>query len=449
MHESRTARRLMMASAAVIFGTILYNPMLALINAHLVQLTPAAVIGSEVFLVTAALALSFNRENAQQGKWIGLIVCISLLDFVDMVGNGAFDLKFFRDALIFPVFALLGLTADRISLIRIVVPLQWIVLAFMLFEAIWPDEFSHVFNVMSYYIDTRGFQRQDFWSQETLGLFVSAMRPGERFLFPSLNIHRLSSVFLEPVSLGNYCVIVAMILAALWDDIRTRQRIFLVISTAMILVGCDGRFALIAVLITVIVRFVAPLLPRYSNVIYLPCVLAGAALVTYWFNLSPLGDDFTSRTAGSISKLSQMGLIDLLGYNVGHAYDVMDSGIAYLLYSQSLLGTIMLWIMIALAMPQRDRPSIIFSHATSIYVALNLLVSYSVFSIKTAGLLWFAFGALSRAPSALKTRLPAFPANWKGTSLAAQSGWGKEVSNGGRAQRETLNLQRLAPEPKH
>jgi putative polymerase len=409
-----------MAAGAVIFGTILFNPILALINAHLVQLTPTAVIGGEVVLVTIALALSLNSKNAQQGKWIGLIVCISLLDFVEMIGNGTFDLKFPRDALIIPIFALLGLTADRASVIRIIVPLQWVVLVFMLFEAIRPDEFGHVFDVMSYYINTRGFQRQDFWSQETLGLFVSAARPGERFLFPSLNIHRLSSVFLEPVSLGNYCVIISMILVALWDDIRTHQRIFLVISTAMILIGCDGRFALIAVLLMVIVRFVAPLLPRYSNVIYLPCVLASAAIVTNWFQLFPVGDDFTSRMAGSINMLSQMGLTDLLGYNVAHAHDVMDSGIAYLLYSQSLQGAIVLWAMIALALPQRDRASIIFSHATSIYIALNLLVSYSAFSIKTAGLLWFAFGAISRTSSAQKIKLPARLASSKSATLAAE-----------------------------
>jgi putative polymerase len=78
----------------------------------------------------------------------------------------------------------------------------------------------------------------------------------------------------------------------------------------------------------------------------------------------------------------------------------MDSGIAYLLYSQSVIGAAAIWIAVALGLPQRDRASIVFSHTASIYVVLNLLISYSMFSIKTAALLWFVFGALARATSA-------------------------------------------------
>ena len=387
------------ATDFVLTGAVLFNAFLALINANAIGLNSSEVIGFEAVIDAAAIGLSLRRRDPMQQRWIALAIFIVVVDLVNAIGSG-FDPKFLRDALIIPIFVLLGLTSDRDSAIRVIVRLQWIVLIVMMFEAIRPDDFGRIFNVTLYYINTRGFEQSQFWSQDASDLFVSAMRPGERFLMAFLNIHRLSSVFLEPVSLGNYCVIVTMVLVSLWDRIGLRDRVFLAISSAMILVGCDGRFATTTILIVIAMRFVAPALPRYVNVIYLPGMLIAAWAVVSWAQLTPGGDDFPTRTAGSIVDLSQMDVLALLGAEGSYAYQVMDSGIAYLLYSQSVIGAAAIWIVVALGLPQRDRASIVFSHTASIYVVLNLLISYSMFSIKTAALLWFVFGALARATSA-------------------------------------------------
>ena len=301
--------------------------------------------------------------------------------------------------LIIPVFIILGLASGRGDLLRVTTRLQWVVLAFTLFEAVRPDDFSRLFNVMSYYINTRGFQAESFWNSDS-DLFVSATRPGERFLFASLGIHRLSSVFLEPVSLGNYCVLVAMIVAVLWERLTVVQRLFFCITDAMILVGCDGRFATVSIVLLVGLRAVAPALPRFSNWLYLPGVLGLAGLAVSAFAISPMGDDFPSRTAGSITVLSHIPPAGLLGFMGPASYGVMDSGIAYLMYSQSLCGVAVIWSAVALGMPQDHRLARAMAHLTCLYLTLNLLISYSVFSIKTAALLWFAYGHLARHAAA-------------------------------------------------
>lgn len=387
------------ARRAILYAATLFNAVLALVNANVASLNSGTVIACEALLTVCALMLGIDGHQPDKTKWLLLAVFIVALDIVLGLGSGGFDPKFVRDVLIIPVFVLLGLSSRDGDLLRCLTVLQCIVLAVMLFEAVSPEVFGRVFNVMGYYINTRGFQAESFWNGDS-DLFVSATRPGERFLFASLGIHRLSSVFLEPVSLGNYCVLSAMIVAVLWERLTVAQRLFFCITDAMILVGCDGRFATVSIAVLIALRVVAPTLPRYSHWLYLPGVLGLAGLWVSVFAISPLGDDFPSRTAGSIAVLSHITPAGLLGFMGPASYGVMDSGIAYLLYSQSLCGVALIWSAVALFMPQEHRLARAMAHLTGLYLTLNLLISYSVFSIKTAALLWFAYGHLARHAAA-------------------------------------------------
>lgn len=390
------------AGVIVIVAT-LFNAGLAIVNAHGLSVSSGTVIASEVAVTAAALLFGIQGHLPAKRVWLTLAGLILAFALANGFGSGGFDPKFIRDVLLIPIFVLLGLSSDRGDLIRILLTLQVVVVAVMLFEAIRPEDFGHFFSVMSYYISSRGFAADQFWNTNS-DLFVSATRPGERFLLEGLGIHRLSSVFLEPVSLGNYCVIVAMAAAALWASLTRGQRIFIIATEAAILVGCDGRFATITIVAIVALRLVAPALPRFSNWLYLPGLLGLAAIAVNLLALSPIGDDFPSRTAGSIEALSRMRWEDLMGFSTYFAYQVMDSGISYLVYSQSLLGAVVIWSVVALGLPQDDRPSAVMAHAVSLYVALNLMISYSMFSIKTAALLWFSYGAIARPVAELRRR---------------------------------------------
>lgn len=397
------------AAGVIVIVATLFNAGLAIVNAHGVSISSGTVIASEVVVTAAALLFGIQGHLPAQRVWLTLAGLILVFALANGFGSGGFDPKFIRDVLLIPIFILLGLSSGRRDLIRVILILQVIVVAVMLFEAVRPEDFGHFFSVMSYYISSRGFQAESFWNTDS-DLFVSATRPGERFLIEGLGIHRLSSVFLEPVSLGNYCVIVAMVTAALWTSLTRGQRIFILVTEAAILVGCDGRFATVSIAAIVALRFAAPVLPRYSNWFYLPGVLALAALAVAVLALSPIGDDFPSRTAGSIAALSRMRWKDLMGFSTYFAYQVMDSGISYLVYSQSLIGALVIWTFVALGLPQGDRPSAAMAHAVSLYIALNLMISYSVFSIKTAALVWFSYGAIARPMAELRRGVVVPPA---------------------------------------
>ena len=172
----------------------------------------------------------------------------------------------------------------RGNIVRLFFFIQCVVFFVLLVEVLFVDVYSWAFDIIKYYVNTRGYTDQDFWDQSS-ALFISASRPDERFLFSFLNIHRASSIFLEPVSLGNYSIVATVFTLAFWRDMSRWVRIFFVATTLIILVGSDGRLAAVTCLVLVLGCFIFPLLPRYSNVLYLPAMLLLSGIIVAWFGL--------------------------------------------------------------------------------------------------------------------------------------------------------------------
>ena len=62
--------------------------------------------------------------------------------------------------------------------------------------------------------------------------------------------------------------------------------------------------------------------------------------------------------------------------------------------TQSIFIVIALWLTIALTSAE-DRPEKTrIVHAVMIYVAMNMMVSFALLTIKTAALLWFTYGSI-------------------------------------------------------
>src|ERR1700675_2190533 len=282
------------------------------------------------------------------------------------------------------------MTYNSKSMTRPVVILQTIIFAVAILEALRPEAYSEIFQVLKYYVNTRDFSTKSFWNSDST-LFVSATRPGERF-FGFVDLHRLSSIFLEPVSLGNYCVVIAIFLIASWHELNVGMKSYLTVSTLALLIGCDGRLAAASILIllagTVFLRNISS---RWS-VLYLPIILLLSVLLVWTLNLEPHGDNFTSRLAGSVSTLSQVDSIGLLGLDAQSSEQAADSGIAYFVLTQSIVGVTVIWLAICLLPEGRSYCMRLYVHGIAIFIPLNLMVSYSFFSIKVASLIWFFFG---------------------------------------------------------
>jgi putative polymerase len=374
-----------------VFAAIALNFALAVWNAQVWNLNRDHIIFAEVAVVLVAILICYRASNKLMVPWLIVVWMLVITSIFLSLFRHSIEAKYFRDILLIPVFITLGLTFARGNVVRLFAILQGFVLAVMLFEAIFPMGFGEVANPLRYYVNTRGTAVDAFWNTDSV-LYISATRPQDRF-FEWLDIHRLSSVFLEPVSLGNWCIVITIFTVALWRDLTRRMVLFFVISNIVILVGCDGRLATVTSAIIVAVSLIAPRLPRYSHALYLPGVIL-FAFVLMWILGPPSGDTFLGRVRFSTNLLSSFDPQALLGINRVLIDGTEDSGISYFIQTQSIIGATIIWVAICFLQSPYRRMSVVLVHGITIYIALSLLISYSMFSIKTAAPLWFLYGVV-------------------------------------------------------
>ena len=385
----------------ILIFAVCFNALLAIANGHGVTLQRGHVVVAEIVVYAAAFGTIFLNADRRMLPWFLLIVFIILNGLVLGIGNGEFNPKYIRDVMVIPAFIMLGMTYRSRSLTRPIVILQTIVFSIAILEAASPAAYSAVFQVMKYYINTRDVATTAFWNTDS-DLFVSATRPGERF-FGFIDLHRVSSIFLEPVSLGNYCVIIAIFLVAYWKQLDFITKLYLSGSTFALLVACDGRLAAASILFILIAAvFLRNVQSRWA-VFYLPLFLLGAVLLVISIHPDPRQDNFTGRIAGSMNTLSLVDAAGLFGLNAAYSNAAGDSGITYFVVSQSLIGTLVIWCAVCLLPEGRRYFTRLYVHGVAIFVPLNLLVSYSFFSVKVAALIWFCFGYFFMMDGAVET----------------------------------------------
>jgi putative polymerase len=305
------------------------------------------------------------------------------------------DPKLLSDVATIPIFMMLGMAFDDRNLGRTVLVLHTIVFAVFLIEVLTPHIYSDLLQIQEYYIKTRGNKIDQFYNTNS-DLFISATRPDSR-LFSFVDWPRSSSIFLEPVSLGNYCSIIVAFACSCFKRLGWVSTTYLLATTAAMLVGCDGRLGTATCVLIVIACVIAPLLPRRSAVLYLPATVAFVILLVIGAGLKPGSDDFPGRLAYTVDLLRSYGVAEYLGFSNELVGKAMDAGVAYLITTQSLPGLLLIWAYIGWSGREDTPEQIRFAHASSLYLALSMMVSYSFLSIKTGALLWFIHGALQSA----------------------------------------------------
>ena len=392
-----TARRLNIPGA-ILIAAVTFNAVLAIINAHVILLTPAAAIAVQSGLTGAAFSYAFLRSRNEMAPWYLLLSLLVLLFLIRSVLMFFLieqpEPKYVAEVVTIPIFVLLGMTCKERDLDRPILIIFAIVTGVGFIEAFFPAIYSDLFNITSYYIQTRGYAETNFWAAGST-LFVSATRPNERF-FDFLDAPRMSSIFLEPVSLGNFVTIMGAYFTVRFRDLPVRVVAAGLPGLVFLLIGCDGRLATISIIFVCCVCFIAPSLPRYSKIAYLPGILLIGGVFIFVTNANP-GDDFPGRVANTFDVLfRQYTLANWLGLSNNFTYDAADSGVAYLIATQSLIGTALLWIFITISARQTSAIQVKYTHALLLYISLTMMVSYSFLTIKTAALAWFIHGSLQR-----------------------------------------------------
>lgn len=381
------------ASALLVIG-VSYNLPLAILNAHGVPIGRTTVIAVEAVLMASGLLLALANWRAEMTRWLLMIAAFFALSLILSQFRQVFDPKSFRDTLMFAVFIMNGMLVPWRDARRVIIGLHVVILLVLLIEVFFPAEFGAFVDPRAYFISTRGFTPEQLSGDSNL---FGAVRPDERYLMPWLGWNRASSLFLEPLSLGNYVSFIALAMLLFWRDWSSRMRLFMLLSTGVILVGCDGRFAGTSAIVLVLLAPLLRRLPAVLAILYLPAGILMGRILSQTLRWSPMTDDFPGRVARGMKQLFKLDWYDLWGFSIPTPA-LADSGIAYLVMSQSLAGVVMLQMFLYLQPGLRRPDQRLYLHGTALTFALSIMVSISMLSIKTAGYYWFLMGMVIVLP---------------------------------------------------
>ena len=397
----------------VVCATVLFNLVLCFVNTTLFGIGTNAVVATEIVLIGVALGITWYRSYTLYA----ILLASTAYFFAVMLIRSEFDPKIARDFLIPIVFFFVGNQLGSLRLAdRMVTLLIVIALGVAAFEWLALDTYLHYFDVIHYYL-ARGTEQtleSDSaaglfikGSDSAAGLFVNATRFGERTLLPFLGEHRASGIFMEPVSAGNFGAI-----AFAWVVLRDRSRVWIfaakILAIATILVLADARFGFYVCIFTLVIYLAAPV--TRPTVLFLAPFLAVVALLTYAYVDPKQGWDnsIVGRFLSSGRSIATLDGWQALGLRVSEVFTsgyAGDSGYGYVLAKVGLVGLAAFWALFVYA-PSSDPNAQRFRNFIAFYVVSLLTISASLFSVKTAALLWFLYGTLNipRRPFGLTHR---------------------------------------------
>jgi len=385
----------------VVLGAILFNFALCFINTNIFRTSAGIVIGCEMALIGVTLALLLTRSF---DLFVILGVYVAYTLFLAAL-QGSFDPKPARDLMIPVIFYFaareLGSREDGDRLVWASV---WIVLVVGLFEYGFLKQFVRLFDILGYYV-SRGTVQAAAAELSGDRLFASGMRYEGRTLLPWLGEHRVSSVFLEPVSVGNFgAICFSWIVLRNWG--RPFSMLLRLLPVIAIFTLADARFGLSISLLSFIAFAFAGLTGRVLVAVAPFVMIVTLAWIGYTWPDVAWDNTLRGRILLGGQFLSKLDVYDMFALVPNFAFTA-DSGYAYTLVKIGLAGFAGMWLLFAFA-PARDQISWRYRVFVAIYVTLLLVISNSIYSIKTAALLWYLVGALDatqRAPAPAPARV--------------------------------------------
>jgi hypothetical protein len=382
--------------AILVLAATTYNAVLAVLNAHVSGLSFTAVAATEMLILLTALAIILNKGLYEKDlvPLAFLVVTLFFTVYVSFINRAAI-IDYFRNVLIIFCFATLGTLITLRSIKFVFLTACALVSACLLLEIVSVDVYGDLFFPGLYFENTRGIEQVDFVDTK---LFGNTLGFEGRFSFGLIG-HRSSSLFLEQVSLANFSGVMMIALLTLWNRFSPVQRLFCIVSIALILLTNDTRTMLIFALVCVLGYFVFPFLPKVFNLVYFPLILF-LGYIVYVVNPGAEGDNIPGRVVLTIKHLAELDTLELFGFSANVAGLFADSGYVYIILIGTIFSLVLFWLFVSLypacGTPEQRR----FSHSISIFMFLNLMIgSTAVFSIKIAGLLWFLAGFMKQFPA--------------------------------------------------
>lgn len=368
----------------LIIGTLTFNFALAILNTHFLRISESYVILAELTLLAAAMLLALTRNAI---FYVILAIYLSYMAFI-LALRPELDLKAIRDCMIPIIFYFIGRKFKRIEdADRLIWISTALIISIALFEFLMIDTYTRLVNIFEYYVARGTLEAGDNFIEGS-NLFISSTRTGGRNFFGFLGDLRASSVFLEPVTMGNFGA-----LLCLWALFRSgmRRRALLGVAAFIAIVLPDARFGMFVCIALLAASVAARVLPR---ILWwcLPLVFI-FALAIYGASTSQViwEDNFSGRLLHA-AQLQQRVTAEAFFGVQAFGPTLADNGFAYSLVQIGAPGLLALWTLFVFA-PGRSAKSLHFKALAVTYISLLMTVSNSFYSIKLAALFWILAGA--------------------------------------------------------
>ncbi|NKJ36316.1 hypothetical protein [Rhizobium sp. SG570] len=374
---------------AITLFSVLYNCILAYINHNIMPLSISHVVLCEGLMMISSVAFILKKGIYEEDLPIVLFLGFALvITIYIIVFNRLTFIDQFRNILIIFAFAGIGSWASERT-VKLAFRIACIaVLLFLVCEIVSTPFYVSLFHPGEYFENTRGIKQVSF---NSTGLFANALGFQGRFSFGLID-HRSSSIFLEQVSLANFCGVIVIYLLSFWPKLALLEKALCISTVLLILLTNDTRTMLIFSCVSIGGYFLFPKIPKAFNLTLMPVIILIGFFV-HFMKPDEVGDNFTGRIGVTIKKMLDLDIQAILGLSISRIGEFADSGYVYLIYGSTIFGLIVFWLFVCLYPAGRTAAQRRCAHSLSLFIFLNMMIGgTAIFSIKIAGLLWLLVG---------------------------------------------------------
>lgn len=384
-NASRTGERTALLTLSPVVAATLFNAVLCFLFTRGLPVSAATVAACEIAITAAALFL--GRDAIGETVLIALLGLYGFAIALWLIARG--DPAMLRNLGIPFAFFVLGAARGKVEdADRVVYALLAVTGIVALFEWFDLSAFTRVFDILSYYI-AKGEIPANITDPTGKSLFGSGMRAANRMFLPSLGLHRVSSVFLEPLSIANFAAVSFAWLTCRLPEKPRLNGAFMLVCLGLIVLS-DLRFAFGVCAVVALARM-SGTLERIPVAGLAPLAVVILVAFTALGQMAVIDNSASGRLFGSGALLSSFSVSSWLGLSPLPVSMTVDSGFAYLFGNLGLIGAGIAWL-VFVSVPAETPLGRRFRSVVAIYLTVSLSVNASVFSIKTAGLTWFLFG---------------------------------------------------------
>ena len=379
----------------IIFASLTYQIALCFTNTHVFGVSKGAVVLVEFVLIISGFCLFAKKMD--EGFLLFLVFLLINALFLSLF-KGQFNPKDVRDFLIPVLMLWLGFNYNKkVEVDRIVKYCAYLVIGVGLFEAAFSTQYQSLFNIAHYH-RAIGLIAENYNDYREDGLSLNGLRYGGRNFLSFLGNHRISSVFLETVSMGNFGVVIAC-----WGLAKDKKEVkdicFILGLGLVIALLADSRFGLTMIIGLAFLRFVLSINVLRISSYFFPLLIITITLCIYEFSYVTFTDDFKGRLGFTGYNLAHFSIIEYLGLSGIPKY-YGDSGYSNGIINYGLIFCILAWTALCRLKPTSPQ-GIRYASLITIFIAAILAISgSSIFAMKVTVLMWFLIGVTLQKESA-------------------------------------------------